>query len=191
MRREKAPDNFSQCRKCGARIIFVRMKSGKSMPVNPNFVNFRRDGGKDRIVLANGEVTSGTIVTDPGEAQGFGYVSHFATCEYAQTFRRKWATALIDTITFGRIRSLEVIPDCVKDAICCAVEKYSTYQKLRNQELKSESNDGYSVSYADAGKESDMRQEVIADMKIYLSGTGLTYRGRSRKYDYKPGHHYF
>lgn len=71
------------------RIIFVRMKSGKSMPVNPNFVNFRRDGGKDRIVLANGEVTSGTIVTDPGEAQGFGYVSHFATCEYAQTFRRK------------------------------------------------------------------------------------------------------
>lgn len=61
MRREKAPDNFSQCRKCGARIIFVRMKSGKSMPVNPNFVNFRRDGGKDRIVLANGEVTSGTI----------------------------------------------------------------------------------------------------------------------------------
>ena len=62
---------------------------GKSMPVNPNFVNFRRDGGKDRIVLANGEVTSGTIVTDPGEAQGFGYVSHFATCEYAQTFRRK------------------------------------------------------------------------------------------------------
>lgn len=62
MRREKAPDNFSQCRKCGARIIFVRMKSGKSMPVNPNFVNFRRDGGKDRIVLANGEVTSGTIV---------------------------------------------------------------------------------------------------------------------------------
>ena len=66
----------------------------------------------------------------------------------------KWATALIDTITFGRIRSLEVIPDCVKDAICCAVEKYSTYQKLRNQELKSESNDGYSVSYADAGKDS-------------------------------------
>lgn len=89
MRREKTPDNFSQCRKCGARIIFVRMKSGKSMPVNPNFVNFRRDGGNDRIVLANGEVTSGTIVTDPGEAQGFGYVSHFATCEYAQTFRRK------------------------------------------------------------------------------------------------------
>lgn len=51
MRREKAPDNFSQCRKCGARIIFVRMKSGKSMPVNPNFVNFRRDGGRTELSL--------------------------------------------------------------------------------------------------------------------------------------------
>lgn len=28
-------------------------------------------------------------VTDPGKASGFGYMSHFATCEYAQRFRRK------------------------------------------------------------------------------------------------------
>ena len=87
--KQKTQNNFSQCSKCGARILWVRMKSGKKMPVNPNFVNFRRDGGKDRIVLANGEVTSGTIITGPGEAQGLGYISHFATCEYAQTFRRK------------------------------------------------------------------------------------------------------
>lgn len=87
--RRNSTNGFSQCRKCGARILFVRMKSGKSMPVNPHFVNFREDGGRDRIVLANGEVTSGTIITDPGEASGFGYISHFATCEYAQTFRRK------------------------------------------------------------------------------------------------------
>ena len=44
------------------------------MPVNTNLVSFRNDGGKDRIVLANGEVTSGTIVTDPAEANGVGYV---------------------------------------------------------------------------------------------------------------------
>lgn len=90
MRKEKAPE-FSKCSRCGARILFVRMKSGKHMPVNPEFVNYKKDGGKDRIVLANGDVVSGTIVTNPGEAQGYGYVSHFATCEYAQTFRRKKA----------------------------------------------------------------------------------------------------
>lgn len=87
--KQKMQNNFSQCSKCGARILWVRMKSGKKMPVNPQFVNFVADGGKDRIVLANGEVTSGTITTDPGKASGFGYMSHFATCEYTQRFRRK------------------------------------------------------------------------------------------------------
>lgn len=74
--KQKTQNNFSQCSKCGARILWVRMKSGKKMPVNPQFVNFVADGGKDRIVLANGEVTSGTITTDPGKASGFGYMSH-------------------------------------------------------------------------------------------------------------------
>lgn len=69
--KQKTQNNFSQCSKCGARILWVRMKSGKKMPVNPQFVNFVADGGKDRIVLANGEVTSGTITTDPGKASGF------------------------------------------------------------------------------------------------------------------------
>lgn len=59
------------------------------MPVNPEFVNFQKGSGKDRIVLPNGEVTVGKIVTDPREADGYGYTSHFATCEYAQRFRRK------------------------------------------------------------------------------------------------------
>ena len=80
--------DFSMCQKCGARILWIQMKSGKKMPVNPEFVNFRKGSGKDRIVLPNGEVVAGKIVTDPREADGYGYVSHFATCEYAQRFRR-------------------------------------------------------------------------------------------------------
>ena len=83
-------NSFGNCSKCGKQIMWIKTKAGKNMPCNPSFVYYKEQkGGKDRIVLANGEVTSGTIVTDPGEAQGFGYVSHFATCEYAQTFRRK------------------------------------------------------------------------------------------------------
>lgn len=103
----------------------------------------------------------------------------------------KWATALIDEITYGRIAKLDSIPDCVKDAVCSAVEKYDQYKQLKDQKLKSESNDGYAVSYADAEKMSAVRLEIIADMKMYLAGTGLIYRGRSRKYDNKPGHHGF
>ena len=103
----------------------------------------------------------------------------------------RWATALVDEITFGRVRKLDDVPDCVKDAVCCAVEKYSSYQKIRNQNLTSETNDDYHVTYAAAGKQEEMRSEVIADIKMYLSGTGLTYRGWSRKYDDKSGYYDF
>ena len=78
---------FTHCSKCGARIMFLRMTSGKKMPVDTNFVNYTA-GGKDRIVLTNGKVVAGTVVNDPQKADGFGYISHFATCKYANNFRK-------------------------------------------------------------------------------------------------------
>lgn len=80
--------NFSTCRKCGARIIFQKMRSGKTMPVNPALLNYKA-GGKERIVTPAGDVVAGTIVNDPADADGYGYISHFATCEYAEAFRRR------------------------------------------------------------------------------------------------------
>ncbi len=59
----------------------MRMKSGKFMPVDPAFVNYKRDpAGKERIVLDTGEVVPGVIARNPAEAEGHGYISHFATC---------------------------------------------------------------------------------------------------------------
>ncbi len=83
-----ARDNFGKCSKCGKRILFVRMKSGKAMPVDPGLLNYTK-GGKERVVLPSGEVVAGTYVSDPAKADGYGYKSHFATCEYANMFRRK------------------------------------------------------------------------------------------------------
>ena len=75
------PGNIGQCKKCGKRIMFVRMKSGKSMPVDTTFVNFKREpGGKDRIVLPSGDVLACTAWATAEEADGYGYISHFATC---------------------------------------------------------------------------------------------------------------
>ena len=75
------PGNIGQCRKCGRRIMFVRMKSGKSMPVDTMFVNFKKEpGGKDRIVLPSGDVLACTAGVPLEEADGYGYISHFATC---------------------------------------------------------------------------------------------------------------
>lgn len=81
-----------QCKKCGKRIMFIRMESGKMMPVDMNILNYKT-GGKEKIVLPSGKVVSGTITSDPASCDGFGYMSHFATCEHAKMFRRKKRTA--------------------------------------------------------------------------------------------------
>lgn len=81
--------DVSQCRSCGTRIIFIRMKSGKSMPVNPTFVNYKNNpGGKDRIVLPSGDVIACDANVSAEEADGYGYISHFATCPNAGKHRR-------------------------------------------------------------------------------------------------------
>ncbi len=71
---------FSQCNRCGARIMWVKTKAGKNMPVDPKFVDFKKiKGGKERLVLPNGEVVAGKRCK-ACEADGYGYISHFATC---------------------------------------------------------------------------------------------------------------
>lgn len=50
------------------------------MPVDPQFVDYKKvQGGKERIVLPSGEVVSGKRCK-AAEADGYGYISHFATC---------------------------------------------------------------------------------------------------------------
>lgn len=82
-------ENIGQCRSCGKRIRFIRMKSGKSMPVDESFVNYKLSaGGKERIVTPTGDVVACITGVDAREADGFGYVSHFATCPNARQHRR-------------------------------------------------------------------------------------------------------
>lgn len=50
------------------------------MPVDPQFVDYKKvKNGKERIVLPSGEVVAGERCK-AGEADGYGYISHFATC---------------------------------------------------------------------------------------------------------------
>lgn len=69
------------CRQCGRRILWVRMKSGKNMPVDMALHNYKKDStGKEKIVTSDGEVVTGRILV--GErGDGAGYISHFASCK--------------------------------------------------------------------------------------------------------------
>lgn len=71
---------FSNCRRCGNRILWVKTPAGKNMPVDPNLINYRAvPGGKERIVTPSGAVIAGERC-NPEDADGAGYISHFATC---------------------------------------------------------------------------------------------------------------
>ncbi len=83
---------MSKCRSCGAEIIWVKLKSGKSHPCNPGYWRYKEDGGNDRLITSDGRVVAGTIIIHPEPKEmGLpkGMVSHFATCPNADKHRRR------------------------------------------------------------------------------------------------------
>ena len=74
---------YGTCRGCGARVIWIRTKNGKNMPVDDHILNFRKpntgEKATDKLVTPEGEVVS-AIVGRGDEFPEMGYISHFATC---------------------------------------------------------------------------------------------------------------
>lgn len=74
-----------ECRSCGAPVKWVLTRKGKRMPVDAEPV----EGGN--IMLERETDSSGTplaayVPSDPGVLR---YVSHFATCEFADRHRKR------------------------------------------------------------------------------------------------------
>lgn len=83
--------NYGFCKGCGKQILWTRMVSGKKMPCDPVGIRFApasRFGGegKDTFVTPEGIVLKGN--RDP-EGEKLGYISHYATCPYGNSFRRR------------------------------------------------------------------------------------------------------
>lgn len=100
------------------------------------------------------------------------------------TFDRKIieSEAFINKITFGRIHKCDLRPDdlkAVKFAICAVAE--AVYNSDKHRDVKSENNDGYSVTYAD-NSESSRRLRMTEAADLYLADTTL--RNRMVSYDY-------
>lgn len=78
---------MSKCKSCGAEIKWILTQSGKKMPVDAKPVPYRADpGGSLSLVTMNGRVERGVLDLDSDK---HGYVSHFATCPAADSFRRR------------------------------------------------------------------------------------------------------
>lgn len=78
------------CKACGRMIVWIRTAGGKIMPCDAERVRYwLAPGGRGRIVTDDGVVVSAALDGPDGEADGYGYVSHFATCTAADRFRRR------------------------------------------------------------------------------------------------------
>lgn len=81
---------MAKCKSCGAEIIWVKMRSGKSAPCNPEPIHYRKfvHNIENMLVLVTpeGDVTPGEACED---SDLFGYISHFATCPYANKHRKR------------------------------------------------------------------------------------------------------
>ena len=81
---------MARCRGCGQEITWIKMKTGKSMPVDPERIMYWDDeNGKDVLVTLDGETVTCSLTGDINKATGYGYVSHFATCPASNNFRRR------------------------------------------------------------------------------------------------------
>lgn len=82
---------MSKCKSCGAEIIWIKMKSGKAAPCNPQKITYRNiltapGNGGITLVTPDGRIARGEY--DP-TSDVFGYESHFATCPAAAAYRKR------------------------------------------------------------------------------------------------------
>lgn len=104
----------------------------------------------------------------------------------------RWAEAYIKRLTYVAGDIFAEASDVVKDAVCSAAEAYYNCA-LRNGEngaVKSESNDGYSVSYTSEQSEGQTveavaRKKAYEVVSVYLLPTGWMSRKVGCAYDHK------
>ncbi len=94
----------------------------------------------------------------------------------------KVASNYIDIFTFNRITELEIV-DSIRDCACDMAETvYNLTMKNGEKNMKSESNDGYSVTYITERVDGQdvnslLRNKLYSVCRGYLLRTGLMYRG--------------
>jgi hypothetical protein len=77
-----------KCKKCAAAIRFIKMQSGKYMPVDPDKKPYR-EGGSEIFITDDGKMIRGHSPFGPEPVNGYAYTPHWATCPDAAEFRRE------------------------------------------------------------------------------------------------------
>ena len=78
---------MSVCKAYGAEIVWIKLKSGKSMPCDAQKIPYKMDWhhGKLNLITPEGKLVKGSLDITSDK---YGYQSHFATCPMASKFRK-------------------------------------------------------------------------------------------------------
>ncbi|TXH53451.1 MAG: hypothetical protein E6Q97_13240 [Desulfurellales bacterium] len=78
---------MSRCRSCDAEIVWIKTKTGKNMPCDPDELHHDEMDQGDVFVTLDGH----TQKVDKAKSYPNlkGYISHFATCPDAELWRNK------------------------------------------------------------------------------------------------------
>ena len=76
---------MSICKECGAHIDWIRMRDGKTVPVDETPVFVIEGGGMETFVIDEGDVITGRKASAEEENRELpvAYVPHWATCRKA------------------------------------------------------------------------------------------------------------
>ena len=83
--------NVTTCRSCGAPIVWIKTRAGKSMPCDAKPVNYRiSPEGSTKLVTPAGDVVGCVeVVPYPADDTEMGYTPHWATCNAPDSFRKR------------------------------------------------------------------------------------------------------
>ena len=79
---------MATCKRCGKDISFIKMKTGKYMPTDKVKHSIIIGEGNEQLITEQGVIIRGRYASYEDGANGCGYTSHFATCPYANEFRK-------------------------------------------------------------------------------------------------------
>jgi hypothetical protein len=83
-------EGTTKCRECGAEIIFIRLSSGKNMPVNAKPVWYwEYDDGESVVYQRDGRKTRCKLQGNEALRTGSGYVPHWGSCKGADKLRQR------------------------------------------------------------------------------------------------------
>lgn len=78
---------MSVCRSCDAPIEWVKLKSGKNHPVDPDYITWMEAKEGDKLVTDSGEILTVNNMQNLHNVKG--RMSHFATCPDAGDWRKQ------------------------------------------------------------------------------------------------------